>query len=869
MVGKISIKYKLLALLLIIPAICLLLYLFMAKSIFEKDKIAYVFSSGLQQIKTVKLQFKMELKNIKQTEKIVLSGIDLDGQTMDDLSHKLIEERQNILLFELYKVDQNDGPFNIIKKANQKLPITRNLEKKYPVFKKVIFKQLEQKEEIVKIVDPENSTILYAHKMSHESSQGVYYSIFLFKSEDLFSLFSTKELFKNFIVDQNGRILLGLSTIWKNQLNSFTNFSFFQTIVTNKFPMGTLETDSKDGKQQLVSYVKFDEGKYIALSFLDKKFALQATSILLSKSIIFLIFLLALTVIISLLASKKMTQALRQLYHAAIKIEEGDFETQVEVKSNDEVGELGHAFNIMIQKISNLLSELKEYNEKLEIMVHERTAELNEAMQTQKAMIDGLNQGLIIFGRDRKVLPVYSKPSEVIFETEPTNKLIEDLLNLTGENRDAFCELCQNLFSEDLLPFKDLIEMAPKSMANSQNRQIFLNYSPIRDNRNKISGIVTIATDRTDELLAIKRAEDERKYVQMVIKVLSDKYQFIKFLQNSFSELAEMYNTMTSDEVVENKKLILLSKAHTLKGTSSMFHLNEISDSFHKLEDIINKLDNDPPPIKEETINKIEEIEQKLTQLVSENEKILGLEAWEKADEKYEISKNIITGYYDLLLQKKSHTLLAKNYYNCFYTKPIASFFTHYNDVVQNLAKTRGKKVDDIQLVHNQIRIIEEPYRSMLESLIHIFRNIVDHGIEKEEERIKANKEPAGKIGVAITEELTEEKDTIIIEITDDGKGIDHIQVKQKAIEKGLTSKEEAENMATEEIVKFIFKEEFSTQSAVSKLSGRGVGLHVVQKEIEKMDGTIEVESKPNEGTKFKIKFPRIDKNDTLNINHH
>jgi len=182
---------------------------------------------------------------------------------------------------------------------------------------------------------------------------------------------------------------------------------------------------------------------------------------------------------------------------------------------------------------------------------------------------------------------------------------------------------------------------------------------------------------------------------------------------------------------------------------------------------------------------------------------------------------------------------------------PIGKVFNKFPRLVRDLARELGKKVkliiegEDTELDKSIIEEIGDP-------LVHMIRNAVDHGIEPPEERIKKGKPEEGTIWL----KAYNEGNMIVIEIKDDGKGMDAEILKQKAIEKGLITPQEAENMSDKEAFMLIFKPGFSTAEKVTNVSGRGVGMDVVKTNIEKLNGIIEIDSVPGKGTTIKLKIP-------------
>lgn len=182
---------------------------------------------------------------------------------------------------------------------------------------------------------------------------------------------------------------------------------------------------------------------------------------------------------------------------------------------------------------------------------------------------------------------------------------------------------------------------------------------------------------------------------------------------------------------------------------------------------------------------------------------------------------------------------------------PISSVFNKFPRRVRDIAKQLGKKIEftmegeDTELDKTLIEEIEEP-------LLHIIRNALDHGIERSEDRSAAGKAETGTIHAR----ASHEGNSVVIEVSDDGQGIDPQKLKDKCIEKRLISREEAEAMSEREAMNLIFIPGFSTASEVSDLSGRGVGMDVVKNSIAKLKGMVDVFSEVGTGTRFKLKLP-------------
>ncbi|HAO19340.1 MAG TPA: hypothetical protein DCQ37_01895 [Desulfobacteraceae bacterium] len=182
---------------------------------------------------------------------------------------------------------------------------------------------------------------------------------------------------------------------------------------------------------------------------------------------------------------------------------------------------------------------------------------------------------------------------------------------------------------------------------------------------------------------------------------------------------------------------------------------------------------------------------------------------------------------------------------------PIAQLFSRYPRLVRDLIHGTDKKVN-LEIVGEETELDKMVIEEISDPLIHIIRNAVDHGCETVEERRRTGKPEEARIRL----ESYHESNHVVIEVSDDGRGIDPALVKAKAIEKNFFASEELDRMSAKEIINIIMMPGFSTADQVSKTSGRGVGMDVVKKNVEKLSGTIEIDSSPKVGTRLRIKIP-------------
>ena len=182
---------------------------------------------------------------------------------------------------------------------------------------------------------------------------------------------------------------------------------------------------------------------------------------------------------------------------------------------------------------------------------------------------------------------------------------------------------------------------------------------------------------------------------------------------------------------------------------------------------------------------------------------------------------------------------------------PIERVFNRFPRMVRDLSKDLGKRIK-LYMYGEETEVDRTVIDEIGDPLIHLIRNSIDHGIEQVDERNRLGKPSEGKV----TLRAFHDGNTVVIEVEDDGKGIDVKKVSNKAVELDLYSRQQIEQLSHEELTNLIFYPGFSTSLSVSDLSGRGVGLDVVKTKIESLGGMVEVESEPDIGTKFVIRLP-------------
>lgn len=182
---------------------------------------------------------------------------------------------------------------------------------------------------------------------------------------------------------------------------------------------------------------------------------------------------------------------------------------------------------------------------------------------------------------------------------------------------------------------------------------------------------------------------------------------------------------------------------------------------------------------------------------------------------------------------------------------PIESVVSKFPRMIRDMQKSLGKKME-LHMTGEETELDRTVVDEIGDPLMHLLRNAADHGLESGEVRVQRGKPEVGNIYL----DAYQDGNNVVIEVRDDGNGIDVAKVRDKAIQRGTITAEQAENMSDKEIVDLLFLPSFSTKEQVSEISGRGVGLDVVKSKIEALSGEVEVKTKLGEGSTWIVRLP-------------
>ena len=505
-----------------------------------------------------------------------------------------------------------------------------------------------------------------------------------------------------------------------------------------------------------------------------------------------------------------------------------------------------------IEELKKAQEELKKYSEGLEKMVADRTAELSELNRLMKALLDSLGQGFFVFNNQGNLFPISSKACESVIEQNPQGKAIWDVLKISEKQKPGFEKWMKTLFME-MLPFEDLKPLGPQNFPHSQGRTVSLNYHPLRGEKN-LEGVVVVATDISDLVAAQKQADHERATAKMIVSLVQSQRHAQSFVREASHILHELKEQM---QAAEPKKEEIFRGLHTLKGGAATFSVQEVADLCHHAEGLVNNLPARPNKTEPDWMplaQEVEKIAQEFQKFLLENEAILG--ASDKWTERWMQVPASKVRNFDLkwLRPYQDRVFLRQDFLENFWLEPVGPLFEHFNLVVQQVATQLGKQVAPLELEGGEIPVDPEAYERLLGSLIHAFRNAVDHGIEPPDVREAAGKNAQGKIQIRFQTQHVHGSPVLRICIKDDGGGINPEKIREKLEKKGLRILDPDPRR----LIQKVFDSQFSTKDEASTTSGRGVGLDAVMTEAKALGGFAWVESELGRGTQLWIEVPLL-----------
>ena len=465
--------------------------------------------------------------------------------------------------------------------------------------------------------------------------------------------------------------------------------------------------------------------------------------------------------------------------------------------------------------------------------------------QTFGAMVNSLGQGFVLIGKDGICQDIFSKACETLLEANPAGRPLSEILRITEDKMQTYRDWIDILF-RDTMDFEDFSKLCPMNFQHSLGKVIDIEFKPVRNPANEIVSIILIATDLTREVEATQRAEKMQANALFVSSITRNKDRFSEFVAEFRKVLPELIESLQfglSSEIV----LQIKRRLHGYKGVAGTFGMLELKKGLHEIESGISKretLTELAPYLNQELPRLLEIFEATL----AESQELIG-ELTKHNEPHREIALSSLRSFADRMKNKQASDEMVRGFIESFVALPATVLFSRYNSILQQVARKLNKQVSEIKFEGSVPRLIPENFSGLWADLEHVFRNIVDHGIEPVEKRRQLHKPDQGQVTI----EFSQTPENLEIKITDDGKGIDPAAIRAKLEEKGITAWAQKSSEAT--VIEAIFLPGFSTADEVSDISGRGIGMNALQSTVKSLGGQIKVKSQVDQGTTLSLIF--------------
>lgn len=487
----------------------------------------------------------------------------------------------------------------------------------------------------------------------------------------------------------------------------------------------------------------------------------------------------------------------------------------------------------------------------------------NERLHDElKTLFENLPTGFLTIDKDLKIKPNYSNECKRVLACEKLENLyFPDLVFGNDEVKKELFEYgfanilnASNDFSKELL-----ISLLPKEH-NLGDIWLALKYNNLKN-----GNTLVVLYDITSKKKMESKIKYEQQMQKMIIAIATHQHEAIN-LKNSFLLFLDNMDLIVDQHKDCNDIFIYLKRElHTFKGLFAQKEMVYLTNEIHEIESVFqNFYNSDFLNLKSLCFNMKRSLKEALKKDIEVIDNVLGKGYLENEEfVKVELSYfDKLSGELNYMIDQassfnKEQLIQIQNKVNSFLQKPISYYFHSYPNLVKNLAADLGKEIEPLQIICNDYISVDKTYKPFFDSLVHVFRNSIDHGIETPEQRDQKSKPIIGKIVC----EIELEKKNIIIKISDDGNGLDIDKILKKALDKNILTKKDLKNTEQNQIAKLIFEEEFTTNENSNTLSGRGIGLSAVKYEIDRLNGNIQIINNFEKGLKFifSVPYPNIE----------
>jgi two-component system chemotaxis sensor kinase CheA len=520
----------------------------------------------------------------------------------------------------------------------------------------------------------------------------------------------------------------------------------------------------------------------------------------------------------------RIVRPLGALTAAARSLAAGDREVRVGIRSGDELELLGDSFDQMAQDLATSYRVLEDLNQGLEQKVQERTAEVGARNRDMRLVLDNVAQGLVTIDAAGVMAAERSAVVEKWFGPVPEGASLADYLEARSTNFVDHLRVGLEQLQEGLLPRDLCVQQLPTSLTTG-GREYRLTYTAIGDD-DPIRNLLVVIEDITEAVALQREERAQREVLRAVQHVTQDRSGFLTFRGEAARLLEQIRSGTDFDEV---RRAI-----HSLKGSAALLDLQVVAGICHRMEDRMAELRDLPARAD------VEALDHHWGELMDALEPFSGA-----ADRAMVEVPRLELDELLTQLRQPNGVQNAQRLIASWELEPIAKPLQRLADQAKGLAVMLGRGAVTCAVEFDQTRLAPDVWAPFWAAMSHVVRNAVDHGLETPEERAAKQKGEGHLVFRATTKGLE-----TTISLSDDGRGIDWEALRAKAIAAKLPAATRVD------LVNAMLTDGISTRKERTTTSGRGVGMAAVKKIVQRMGGTLSVESAPDKGTSWTFTMP-------------
>jgi HAMP domain-containing protein/signal transduction histidine kinase len=542
-------------------------------------------------------------------------------------------------------------------------------------------------------------------------------------------------------------------------------------------------------------------------------------------------------ILLTAAAARPITAPLAELAKAADEVALGNLDAPLPEPRDREVHQLADAFQHMRGQVKDALHGLSEKSTEMSVM------------------LDHLEQGVFTFNPDLTINREYSKRAPVILGVEdvPGAKW-EDILPVDSATLDAFRQWVELMSGPRgvrslerfarLNPIQEIVRGTENGV-----QYLTLTCRPIaRDGR--IWRFLVLVTDVTEQRrsrteLEEKRLAQQRESERIVALVRSDRSE-IEDLSDRCSDLLQSFRVTSLDELLNGKGAAVKRAVHTLKGDTGSFGFSGLSACLAEVEEHLfpsGGVGANP----EAWAGTVAGLDVELTAIENWRARLFA-ERGDRLSVDREIYQSLVN---DVASGAVKDLTLVLERLDLLPARRLRDQCRRYQYIVEQYRRAYHKDLADLRVETPDVAILPQVMRTLDSCIVQLLRNAMDHGIESDQERLKARKGP-GLISIA----ARYVDDSVEITLSDDGGGIDEAAVVAAAIRSGAATPEGVQRLTPEERIRLILRPGVTTRVEAGEISGRGVGLDAVAEEMRSRGGSLHIESRPGRGSSMTLRLP-------------